>query len=150
MDSIDKRILAELQADGRLSLTDLSARVGLSVSPCHRRVRALEASGVITGYRAQLDASAVGLSFQALVFVTMATADRPTLLAFEEAVEGEPHILEAQRLFGRPDYLLRVVSRDLSAFQVFYDDRLASLPGVAQLTSTLVMKSLVSGRALPL
>lgn len=150
MDSIDKKILAELQANGRISLTDLAARVRLSVSPCHRRVRALEQSNVITGYRAQLDADALGLGFQALIFVTMIAADRDTLRVFEAAVSEQPNILDAQRLFGKPDYLLRVVTRDLPAFQQFYDDQLAALPGVQQLTSTLVMKSVVEARALPL
>jgi DNA-binding Lrp family transcriptional regulator len=150
MDTIDKKILAELQADGRISLTDLAARVSLSVSPCHRRVRALEQSGVITGYRAQLDASVLGLGFQALIFVTMASAGHDTIHAFETAVGDQPNILDAQRLFGKPDYLLRVATRDLPAFQQFYDDQLSVLPGVQQLTSTLVMKNLVNFRALPL
>jgi DNA-binding Lrp family transcriptional regulator len=150
MDAIDKKILAELHADGRLSITDLAARVKLSVSPCHRRVRALEQSGVIAGYRAELDASALGFGFQAILFVTMDSAASTTLTEFEAAVREEPNILDAQRLFGKPDYLLRVATHDLASFQVLYDERLAALPGVQQLTSTLVMKELVTGRVLPL
>lgn len=150
MDAVDKKILAELQADGRVSLTDLAARVNLSLSPCHRRVRALESSGIITGYRAQLDPDTLGLGFQALIFVTMSAADRETLTAFETAVSAQRNILDAQRLFGKPDYLLRVATLDLSAFQRFYDEQLVALPGVQQLSSTLVMKNLVDSRALPL
>ncbi|MFI6740996.1 Lrp/AsnC family transcriptional regulator [Nonomuraea sp. NPDC050451] len=150
MDDVDRRILAELQQDGRLTITELAERVRLSVSPCHRRLRALEHSGAISGYRAHLDAHALGLTFEALVFVTMRAADRDTVDAFEQAVAAIPHVLQAQRLFGDPDYLLRVIARDLPAFQEVYDDRLATLPGVQRLSSTLVMKSVVENRPLPL
>ena len=150
MDNMDRKILAELQMDGRLSLTDLAERVSLSLSPCHRRLRALEQSGAISGYRAQLDAEALGLTFDALVFVTMRDADRDTVEAFEQAVATIPNVLTAQRLFGDPDYLLQVVARDLRAFQKLYDERISTLPGVQRLSSTLVMKSVVENRPLPL
>lgn len=149
MDDVDRKILAELQQDGRLTITELAERVQLSVSPCHRRLRALEQSGVIAGYRAYLEPQAVGLGFSALLFVSMRQSDGPTLAAFEEAVADVPNILQAERLFGDPDYLLRVVTRDLAAFQELYDARLSSLPGVQRLTSTLIMKSVVEDRALP-
>lgn len=150
MDDVDRRILAELQQNGRLSLTELAERVRLSPSPCHRRLRALEQSGVISGYRAHLDAHAVGLTFEALVFVTMRAVDQSTLSDFEDSVLMIPEILQAQRLFGEPDYLLRVVSRDLPTFQRLYDEKLASLPGVQRLSSTLVMKRIAEDRPLPL
>jgi DNA-binding Lrp family transcriptional regulator len=150
VDAVDREILAVLQEDGRLTLTELADRVRLSLSPCHRRLRALERSGAITGYRARLDAVALGLTFEALVFATMRDSNRDTLAAFESAVSGIPNIQQAQRLFGDPDYLLRVVARDLAAFQTLYDEQLATLPGVQRLTSTLVMKSIVDGRPLPL
>ncbi|MFC9359262.1 Lrp/AsnC family transcriptional regulator [Rhodococcus sp. NPDC057014] len=150
MDSVDRKILAELQQDGRLTLTELADRVRLSISPCARRLRALESSGAITGYRAQLDAHALGLTFEALVFVTMRAADRDTIEAFEQAVAAIPHVVQAQRLFGDPDYLLRVITRDLPGFQALYDESLATLPGVQRLSSTLVMKSVSDNRPLPL
>ncbi|MEV4245706.1 Lrp/AsnC family transcriptional regulator [Streptosporangium canum] len=150
MDDVDRKILAELQQDGRLTLTDLAERARISLSPCHRRLRALERSGAISGYHAALDAHALGLTFEALVFVTMRAADRTTVDAFEQAVAAVPHVLQAQRLFGDPDYLLRVITRDLPAFQQLYDERLATLPGVQRLSSTLVMKSVVENRPLPL
>ncbi|MFD7506988.1 Lrp/AsnC family transcriptional regulator [Streptomyces sp. NPDC001700] len=150
MDDVDRKILAELQKDGRLTVTELAERVRLSLSPCHRRLRALERSGAISGYRAHLDAHALGLTFDALVFITMHDASRDTVAAFEEAVAAIPNVLQAQRLFGDPDYLLRVVTRDLPAFQELYDDRLATLPGVQRLSSTLVMKDVVVDRPLPL
>jgi len=149
VDAIDRKILAELQEDGRLTITDLAARVGLSVSPCHRRLRELERSGAIRGYRAVVDAGALGLTFQALVFVTMRQEDRDTLLGFEDAVARVPEVVQAQRLFGDPDYLLRVVTADLTAYQELEDDVLSALPGVQRLNSTLVMKHVVDERPLP-
>lgn len=149
MDAIDRKILAELQQDGRLTITDLAARVQLSVSPCHRRLRDLERSGAIQGYRAVLDREALGLGFEAVVFITMQQADRATIAAFESAVAEIPNVIEAQRLFGDPDFLLRVVSRDLPTFQQLLDDRIASLPGVQRTRSTMVMKHVVRDRPLP-
>jgi len=150
VDAVDKKILAALQEDGRLSITDLAERVGLSLSPCHRRLRALEKSGAISGYRAHLDPAALGLGFQALVFVTMRGADREAIATFEDAVAEVPYVLQAQRLFGDPDYLLHVIARDLPGFQQVYDEQLSTLPGVQRLTSTLVMKSVVENKPLPL
>jgi DNA-binding Lrp family transcriptional regulator len=150
MDAIDRKILAELQSDGRLTITDLAARVGLSVSPCHRRLRDLERSGTIRGYRAVVDPDALGLGFEALAFVTMRQEDRETLLSFEAGVAAIPEVIEAQRLFGDPDYLLRILTKDLAAYQVLEDDHLAALPGVQRITSTLIMKRIVSDRPLPL
>jgi DNA-binding Lrp family transcriptional regulator len=149
VDTIDRKILAELQNDGRLTITELAANVGLSLSPCHRRLRQLERDGVITGYRAVISPDAIGLGFQALVFVTMRQEDRDTLLAFEHAITQIPNILLAQRLFGDPDYLLRVVAADINAYATLEDDTLAALPGVQRLTSTLVMKQIVNDRPLP-
>jgi DNA-binding Lrp family transcriptional regulator len=150
VDAIDRKILAEVQADGRVTITDLAHRVGLSLSPCHRRLRALEQSGVIAGYRAHLDAVVLGWTFEAIVFVTMDGADHQTLQRFEEALVALPQVLRAQRMFGEPDYLLRVVARDLPGFQVLYDTALSTLPGVRRLSSTLVMKNVVVDRPLPL
>lgn len=150
MDKIDRKILAELQADGRLSVTELAERIGLSLSPCHRRVRALEQSGVISGYRAHLDPTALGLNFSAIVFVTLREGDRQAVAAFEAALVEVPQVVEAQRLFGDPDYLLHVITRDLPAFQQLYDEQLSALPSVQRLTSTLVMKRVVQDRPLPL
>jgi len=149
MDAMDRKILTELQQDGRLTVTELAARVQLSVSPCHRRVRDLERTGAIRGYRAVVDPAAVGLNFEALVFATLRWEDRDTVADFEQAVAALPHVIQAQRLFGEPDYLLRVATADLAAFQQLYDQQLATLPGVQRLTSTLVMKHVVHDRPLP-
>ncbi len=149
MDDLDRKILTELQQDGRLTVTELAARVSLSVSPCHRRLRDLERSGAILSYRAIVDRAAVGLDFEALVFVTLRWEDPDTVTAFEKAVGAVTHVIQAERLFGEPDYLLRVVAADLTAFQQLYDQHLATLPGVQRLTSTLVMKHVVNDRPLP-
>jgi DNA-binding Lrp family transcriptional regulator len=149
VDAIDRKILALLQADGRLSVTELATKVGLSVSPCHRRLRELERARVITGYRAVVDPAAVGLTFEALAFVTMRQEDRDTILAFEAGVAAIPEVLQAERLFGDPDYLLRILTTDLAAYQVLEDDHLTALPGVQRITSTLVMKRIAHARAVP-
>ena len=148
MDKSDCNILAELQKDGRISLTDLAERVGISLSSCQRRVRSLEQDGIISGYRANLEPAKFGLNFSAIVFVTLRDGDRQAVSNFEDAVKEIPQIIQAQRLFGDPDYLLHVITRDLSAFQELYDEKLSGMPGVQRLTSTLVMKTVVKDRAL--
>ncbi|MFF2389502.1 Lrp/AsnC family transcriptional regulator [Agromyces sp. NPDC058064] len=150
MDATDRRILAELQQDGRLSLTELAERVQLSMSPTHRRLRALEEAGAITGYRAVIDPERVGLGFGALVFITMDQANRATVPAFDAAVAEIPEVIQALRLFGDPDYLLRVAVPDLAAYQRLWDERLSALPGVRRVESTLVMKTIVDDRPLPI
>ena len=150
MDKIDRKILAELQIDGSLSITELAERVGLSVSPCHRRVRSLEESGAIKGYHAHLDPAILGLNFSALVFVTLKEGNHLAVAAFEACLLDIPQVIRAQRLFGDPDYLLHVMTRDLQAFQQLYDEQLSSLPSVQRLTSTLVMKKVIQDRPLPL
>jgi DNA-binding Lrp family transcriptional regulator len=150
MDRIDREILAELQTDGRLTVTELADRVRLTPGPCHRRLRDLERSGVITGYRAVVDPTAVGLGFEALVQITLERGDAETVAAFEAAVLELPQVRHAERLFGDPDYLLRVAARDLDHFAALRDEKLATLPGLLRLTSTIVMKRIVDNRPLPL
>lgn len=150
MDHFDIKMLDQLQLDGRQSLTELSERVGLSLSPCHRRLRALEEGASITGYRAQLSAPALGLTFSSLVFVTLEVGQQKAVAEFEAALTRIPHIVQAQRLFGDPYYLLVVVARDLPAFRRLYDEELSMLPNVQRLTSTLVMKHIITDRPLPL
>jgi DNA-binding Lrp family transcriptional regulator len=150
MDDIDRKILAELQQDGRLTVTELSERIGLSLSPCQRRLRALEKAEVISGYRATIDPAAVGLNFSAIVFATLREVTSKNVSAFESALLGIPQITRAERLFGDPDYMLHVVTHDLKAFQTLYDRSLLALPCVLRLSSTLVMKSICQDRPLPL
>ncbi|MEJ5082166.1 MULTISPECIES: Lrp/AsnC family transcriptional regulator [unclassified Ochrobactrum] len=150
MDDFDRKILSELQDDGRLSLTDLADRVGLSLSPCHRRVRSLEQAGVIQGYRAHLHPAKVGLNFSAIVFVTLREVNRDAVEVFERAVMAIDEVVQAQRLFGDTDYMLHVMSKDLESFQKLYDTKLTALPSILRLNSTLVMKTVIQNRRLPL
>jgi len=131
-----------------MTATALAGEVGLTVAPCHRRLKDLESSGIIQGYRAVIDPARVGLGFQSLVFVTL--RDRQNMLAFEEAVVGIDRIVEANRLFGDPDFLLKVIALDLPEYQRFYDEVLVGLPGVEKLTSTIVMKNLKGSGVLPI
>ena len=147
MDAIDREILSLLQEDGRATMTDVGAKVGLSLSACHRRFRELEAAGVIRGFSVDLDLDLLGLPFEALVFVTMKAGDGKSVSAFEEAITEIPSIVQAHRLFGEPDYQLYIAARSKQHFQEIYDEQLSLLPGVQRLTSTLVMKTVVDHRA---
>jgi len=149
MDAIDRKILAELQAEGRLTVTELAQRVALSVAPCHRRLRELERTGAIRGYRAVIDPEAIGLGFEVLVQVTMDREDASTIREFERALAGIPEVRHAERLFGDPDYLVRVATASLAAYQALRDEKLAALPGVQRLSSTIVMKRVVEDRPYP-
>jgi DNA-binding Lrp family transcriptional regulator len=147
MDAIDREILALLQTDGRITLTDLADQVRLSVSRCQRRVRELERTGVIRGYQAKVDPAALDLGFEVLVFATLS---RPEMVGdFDQAIAAIPQVIEAQRLFGEPDYLLRIVTASLTAYQQLYDQALVRLPGVQGLKSTILMKQVVPLRPLP-
>jgi len=146
VDAIDRKILAELEAAGRLTVTELAQRVKLSPAPCHRRLRELERTGAIKGYRAVIDPAAIGLDFEALVHVTMDREDAATIARFESGLVEVTEVRHAERLFGDPDYLLRVLTTDLAAYQNLRDEKLATLPGVQRLTSTIVMKRVVDER----
>jgi DNA-binding Lrp family transcriptional regulator len=127
MDAIDRKILAELQGEGRLTVTELAQRVALSVAPCHRRLRELERTGAIRGYRAVIDPDAIGLGFEVLVHVTMDREDAATIAEFERALAAIPEVRHAERLFGDPDYLIRVATASLVAYQALRDEKLGAL-----------------------
>jgi DNA-binding Lrp family transcriptional regulator len=124
--------------------------VRLTPGPCHRRLRELERSGVITGYRALVNPAAVGMGFEVLVQITLERGDAGTVASFETALAELPQVRHAERLFGDPDYLLRVAARDLDSFATLRDQKLATLPGVRRLTSTIVMKRIIDNRPVPL
>lgn len=149
MDAIDREIIAELQAEGRLTVTELAQRVRLTVAPCHRRLRELERAGAIRGYRAVVDPAAIGLGFEVLVFVTMDREDAATVAEFESGLAKVQEVRHAERLFGDPDYLVRVATANIDAYQSLRDGKLATLPGVRRLTSTIVMKRVVDERPFP-
>ncbi len=150
MDKIDREILRHLQEDGRMSNLDLARTVGLSPTPTLRRVRQLERSGAIRGYRAIIDPEAVQRAFQVLVWVDLVQGTREIIEAFESALLDIPDVIEAQRLFGEPDYLLRVAVRDSAEYEHLYTNRLAALPGVRKARSQIGMKTIRQGPTLPI
>jgi Lrp/AsnC family transcriptional regulator, leucine-responsive regulatory protein len=149
VDAIDRAIIDQLQRNGRLTNVELAERVGLSPSPCLRRVRQLEASGVITGYTAVVDRDAVGRSYEPLVWVTLSQVTRESMTEFEEAVQAIDDVVEVMRMMGQPDYLLRVATAGADAFEALYMDHLARLPHVQTLTSQLAMKTIKRTHAAP-
>jgi Lrp/AsnC family leucine-responsive transcriptional regulator len=140
MDRLDHAIIDLLLRDGRMPNTELAHRVGLSPSPCLRRVRALEEDGVITGYHAAVDPAALGRGLQVLLHVDMADQRRATIEAFESEVQDVPEILSCRRMFGNPDYLITVAVSGFEAYEQLYMERLTALPGVATTKSQFVMK----------
>jgi len=122
----------------------------LPPAPCHRRLRELERTGAIRGYRAVVDPAAIGLGFEVLVQVTMDRENAATVADFERGLAQIPEVGHAERLFGDPDYLLRVATADIAAYQTLRDNQLATLPGVGRLTSTIAMKRVVDERPYPL
>lgn len=147
VDAVDREILALLQRDGRITLTELAEQVRLSVSRCQRRVRELERTGVIAGYHASVDAASLGYGFEVLAFATLSRPD--AVAEFDAALAEVPQVIEAQRLFGEPDYLIRLVAPDLDYYQRLYENVLVRLPGLQGLSSTIVMKHAVRARPLP-
>ncbi|NSY39041.1 Lrp/AsnC family transcriptional regulator [Leisingera sp. ANG59] len=140
LDETDRRILAALQADGRLSHQDLSERVGLSPSPCARRIRKLEAEGFITGYSARIDEAKLGFTFSVFVSVRLDQQVDDRLVTFESQVKLCPEVVDCWLMTGNFDYLLRVVVRDLHEFEHFLTGRLTKIPGVASLESSIPIR----------
>lgn len=140
MDPVDRAIIDQLQRDGRLANVDLAARVNLSPSPCLRRVRALEAAGVIRGYHADIDPAAIGRAFEVSVLLELTQKDRRTVEAFEQRIAGIEAVVECRRMFGVPDYVIRVAVADAAAYEAFYINELAELPGVGRVNSQFTMK----------
>ncbi len=141
MDAIDRAIIDQLQQHGRLTNLELAERVGLSPSPCLRRVRQLEADGIIQGYTALVDRRATGRGYEPLVWVTLSEVTRESMTAFEAAVQAIDDVVEVMRMMGQPDYLLRIATTDAESFEALYMDHLARLPHVQTLTSQLAMKT---------
>jgi DNA-binding Lrp family transcriptional regulator len=140
MDGLDRAILHQLEADGRLSNVELAERVRLSPSATLRRVRQLEERGVIAGYHAEIDPKAVGRGFQITVHATLIMRNREAIETFEAAVLELDEVLECRRMYGDPDYLMRVAVKDAEAYEQFLINVLADLPGLARMTSQFTMK----------
>jgi len=142
IDRIDREILLQLQRDGRLSNVELARRVGLTPPPCLRRVKRLEDSGVITGYRAVINQAAVGRGLDVLIDIDIAANDLHTVEAFEATMAGYEEVIELRRMFGRPDYIIRVAVADHAAYEAFQTTKILGLPGVLHVTSHLTMKKI--------
>ncbi|MFT4148779.1 MAG: Lrp/AsnC family transcriptional regulator [Paracoccaceae bacterium] len=140
LDSMDHRILDELRREGRISMLDLAERVGLSPTPCARRVRRLEEEGVIAGYAARVDPVALGLNVSALVSVRLARHGPEGTEQFLSAVARRPEITECLLVTGSVDYVLRIWVRDIDALGTFIRDVLQSIPSVVETTTMVILK----------
>jgi DNA-binding Lrp family transcriptional regulator len=149
LDAIDWKILAELQADGRMTNVELASRVGISAPPCLRRVRALEEAGLIKGYRALLDEAALGYEVTAFVQVRLKSQSEADLVAFEAQLRAWPAVREAHMLSGEYDFILKCVSTDLKTFQTFLVNEVTAAPNVANSKTTLTIRSSKAEAAVP-
>ena len=150
LDAIDRKLLAELQAEGRVTNVDLASRVGLTAPPCLRRVRTLEEEGVIRGYHADLDASKLGFAITVFAMVSLRSQAEEDLRAFEEHMRALPDVRECHMLNGEIDFILKIVSRDLQSFQEFLTSKLTPAPNVASVKTSLTIRTAKSEPGVPL
>ena len=150
LDSIDRKLLAELQAEGRVTNVDLARRVGLTAPPCLRRVRALEEEGVIRGYHADLNASKLGFAITVFAMVSLRSQAEEDLRAFEEHINTLPEVRECHMLNGEIDFILKIVSRDLQSFQEFLTSKLTPAPNVASVKTSLTIRTAKHEPGVPL
>ena len=151
LDAIDRRILECLQQEGRIHNQDLAERVGLSPSPCLRRVRALEEAGLIVGYRAVLDARALGLSLMALIHISMDQHTPERFANFEDHVRRIPEVMECLLITGQEaDYQIKAVVKDMDAYQELLLNRITRIEGVTGVHSSFVLRRVIERSALPL
>ncbi len=144
LDELDREILFQLSQDGRLTNLELARRVGLTPAPCLRRVQRLEAEGVIAGYRAVIDPKAVGRGFSVVMNVEITMTDRQTVEDFETAVAALEEVTEVRRVYGVPDYIIRVDVADGNEYERFQTEKMTKLPGVRHIDSRLTMKLIKS------
>lgn len=150
LDAYDRRIVTELQQDGRTTNQALAERIGLSPSPCLRRVRLLEEAGVITRYVGLVDPEKIGLTVTAFVRVRLDQQDDRHLAAFEAAIGGFSEVMECYLMTGESDYQLRILVKSLSEFEDFLRHKLTRIDGVAQVTTSFALRPVVYRTALPI
>jgi Lrp/AsnC family leucine-responsive transcriptional regulator len=151
LDRYDRQILRVLQEDGRISNQDLADRIGLSPSPCLRRMRALEEAGVIAGYRALLDAKALGLSLMALIHISMDRHTPERFNNFETQISAIPEVIECLLITGQAaDYQLKVVVKDMDAYQALLLERITRIEGITGVHSSFILRRVVDKTALPI
>jgi len=141
LDRVDRRILDDLQTDGRMTNVELARRAGISAPPCLRRVRALEEGGFIKGYHAQVDPQALGFNVTVFAQVGLNSQAEPDLKAFEELVSGWPEVRECHMLAGETDFLLKIVAEDWDSYQRFLTTKLTAAPNIAHVKSSLGIRS---------
>lgn len=149
LDAIDRKILAVLQTDSRITMQDLGERVGLSPSPCHRRVKLLEAAGVVRGYIALVDQKSVGLPVSVFISIKLERQAEEDLQRFAKAIRGWREVLECYLMTGPRDYLLRVVVPDLAAYEAFLKTKLTRLKGISSIESSFALDQVKYAIALP-
>lgn len=150
LDTIDRKLLAELQNEGRVTNVDLARRVGLTAPPCLRRVRSLEEAGVIKGYHADLDASKLGFAITVFAMVSLRSQAEEDLRAFEEHIRTLPEVRECHMLNGEIDFILKIVSRDLQSFQEFLTSKLTPAPNVVSVKTSLTIRTAKHQPGVPL
>jgi Lrp/AsnC family transcriptional regulator, leucine-responsive regulatory protein len=150
LDAIDKKILKAIQDDSRITIVDLAARIGLSATPCARRLQRLETDGVIRGYVAALDQTAVGLPVNAFIFIKLERQLRDQLSQFEIQIKDLPEVIDCYLMSGRHDYLLRVVAADLTHLQSFLTDKLTRFDGIASVESSIALSQILHRDQLPI
>ena len=150
LDAIDQKLLAELQAEGRVTNVDLASRVGLTAPPCLRRVRTLEEEGFIRGYHADLDRSKLGFSIMVFAMVSLRSQAEEDLRAFEDHVLALPEVRECHMLNGEIDFILKIVSEDLQSFQEFLTSKLTSAPNVENVKTSLTIRTAKQEPGVPL
>ena len=141
LDEIDRQLLQELQAEGRVTNVELARRVGLTAPPCLRRVRALEDEGVIRGYHTDLEPSKLGFAIVVFAMVSLKSQAETALREFEEAMQDLPEVREVHMLNGEIDFILKIVSRDLQSFQEFLTSKLTPAPNVASVKTSLTIRT---------
>ena len=146
LDAVDRKILNQLQADGRISLANLAAKVGLSPSPCLRRVRRLEEAGIIRGYTTLVDPSAFGWSMVAIATVRLSRQNEDEIVMFEDAIRGWEEVLECHLVTGSRDYVLKVVTGSLDQYERFIKEKIARLKCVASIETSFVMNTIKERR----
>ncbi len=149
LDAVDRKILAKLQNDCRITMQDLADEVGLTASPCHRRVRALEEQGVVKRYIALVDQKAVGLPVSVFISIKLERQKEEDLQRFAKAISGWPEVLECYLMTGHRDYLLRVVVADLSEYEQFLKQKLTRLSGISSIESSFALDQIKYSIALP-
>ena len=150
LDRTDYKILHHIQNNARMSNVDLAEAIGLSPAPCLRRVKALEAAGVIKCYAGIVDAGAVGLPISIFINISLERQQRSQLEAFEASIRSNPEVMECYLMSGSSDYLVRIVVPDLQSFERFLADKLTRIPGVANIQSSFAVKQVVYNTELPL